>query len=226
MRSGRITLFRSTTFKATWNPIPSCSGMAVDLGSRPPGAAIRPDRPGNPQHAGDLKLTFAANPYYQMGGFVKRCRGLNLNVKVENPRGQRIQNTGGRSRRIGRFAAACRRSLFHTVHLSWIAARVHALRIPHDTDPFGDPGPLGPGPVGAARLCPVDVLRAGGGRRLRGLGRRRRIVGTEPASRVAGSRRLDRHERRLRPPRGVDVRLLRASVTASWPKSAWKPSEY
>jgi 2',3'-cyclic-nucleotide 2'-phosphodiesterase (5'-nucleotidase family) len=38
----------------------------------------------------NLERTFAANPYEQMGGYVKRCRGLNLYLKAENPRGHRI----------------------------------------------------------------------------------------------------------------------------------------
>lgn len=39
----------------------------------------------------NLERTFAADPYAQMGGFVKRCRGLNLYIKVENPPGHRIE---------------------------------------------------------------------------------------------------------------------------------------
>lgn len=40
----------------------------------------------------NLEHTFAANPYNQMGGYVKRCLGLNFYMKVENPPGQRIQS--------------------------------------------------------------------------------------------------------------------------------------
>lgn len=39
----------------------------------------------------NLERTFAADPYEQMGGYVKRCLGLNLYFKVENPPGHRIQ---------------------------------------------------------------------------------------------------------------------------------------
>ena len=39
----------------------------------------------------NLERTFARNPYAQMGGYVKRCIGLNLYFKVENPKGWRIQ---------------------------------------------------------------------------------------------------------------------------------------
>lgn len=38
----------------------------------------------------NLERTFARDPYDQMGGYVKRCMGLNLYFKVENPRGTRI----------------------------------------------------------------------------------------------------------------------------------------
>ena len=37
----------------------------------------------------NLEPTFAADPFDQMGGYVKRCRSLNLYIKVENPRGRR-----------------------------------------------------------------------------------------------------------------------------------------
>jgi 2',3'-cyclic-nucleotide 2'-phosphodiesterase (5'-nucleotidase family) len=38
----------------------------------------------------NLDRTFAQDPYEQMGGYVKRCMGLNLYFKVENPKGKRI----------------------------------------------------------------------------------------------------------------------------------------
>jgi len=38
-----------------------------------------------------LHHTFAADPYEQMGGYVKRCLGLNCFFRVENPRGGRIE---------------------------------------------------------------------------------------------------------------------------------------
>ena len=38
----------------------------------------------------NLERTFAADPFEQMGGYVKRCRGLTLYLKVENPHGHRI----------------------------------------------------------------------------------------------------------------------------------------
>lgn len=39
----------------------------------------------------NLERTFCADPYGQMGGYVKRCLGLNIYIKVENPAGNRIQ---------------------------------------------------------------------------------------------------------------------------------------
>jgi S-sulfosulfanyl-L-cysteine sulfohydrolase len=39
----------------------------------------------------NLERTFACDAYAQMGGYVKRCLGLNLYFKVENPKGERIQ---------------------------------------------------------------------------------------------------------------------------------------
>lgn len=39
----------------------------------------------------NLERTFSCNPFNQMGGFVKRCLGLNVYLKIENPPGNRIQ---------------------------------------------------------------------------------------------------------------------------------------
>lgn len=39
----------------------------------------------------NLEHTLAADPYRQMGGYVKRCLGLTLYVKLENPAGSRLQ---------------------------------------------------------------------------------------------------------------------------------------
>ncbi len=39
----------------------------------------------------NLERTFSRDPYKQMGGYVKRCLGLNIYFKVENPDGKRIQ---------------------------------------------------------------------------------------------------------------------------------------
>ncbi|OPG15110.1 bifunctional metallophosphatase/5'-nucleotidase [Ferroacidibacillus organovorans] len=40
----------------------------------------------------NLEKTFARNPYGQMGGYVKRCLGMRMFIKIENPAGTRIQN--------------------------------------------------------------------------------------------------------------------------------------
>jgi sulfur-oxidizing protein SoxB len=40
----------------------------------------------------NLERTYSPDPYCQMGGFVKRCRGLNLYFKMENPKGHRIED--------------------------------------------------------------------------------------------------------------------------------------
>jgi len=40
----------------------------------------------------NLERTFAADPYEQMGGYVKRCHGLELHIKLENPSGHRIEH--------------------------------------------------------------------------------------------------------------------------------------
>lgn len=39
----------------------------------------------------NLEHTFSRDPYRQMGGYLKRCLGLNLYAKIENPYGERIQ---------------------------------------------------------------------------------------------------------------------------------------
>lgn len=38
-----------------------------------------------------LEQVFSRNPYDQVGGYVKRCLGLNCYAKIENPPGQRVQ---------------------------------------------------------------------------------------------------------------------------------------
>ena len=39
----------------------------------------------------NLERTFSCDAYHQMGGYVKRCLGLNVYFKIENPPGHRIQ---------------------------------------------------------------------------------------------------------------------------------------
>lgn len=40
----------------------------------------------------NLERTFSCDPYKQMGGYVKRCSGVNVYFKIENPFGKRIQD--------------------------------------------------------------------------------------------------------------------------------------
>lgn len=39
----------------------------------------------------NIELVFSRNPYNQMGGYLKRCLGLEMYFKIENPPGARIQ---------------------------------------------------------------------------------------------------------------------------------------
>jgi sulfur-oxidizing protein SoxB len=50
----------------------------------------------------NLERTFSCDPYKQMGGYVKRCSGLNLYFKIENPEGKRIQEFFVNGKRLNR----------------------------------------------------------------------------------------------------------------------------
>jgi S-sulfosulfanyl-L-cysteine sulfohydrolase len=39
----------------------------------------------------NIERTFACDAFHQMGGYLKRCYGITVYVKLENPKGQRIQ---------------------------------------------------------------------------------------------------------------------------------------
>jgi len=39
----------------------------------------------------NLERTFSADPFHQLGGYVKRCLGLTAYIKIENPPGTRVQ---------------------------------------------------------------------------------------------------------------------------------------
>jgi 2',3'-cyclic-nucleotide 2'-phosphodiesterase (5'-nucleotidase family) len=57
----------------------------------------------------NLEHTLSADPYQQMGGYVKRCLGLTLYVKLENPAGSRLQQCfiGGEELKLdGSYRAA------------------------------------------------------------------------------------------------------------------------
>lgn len=69
------------TLNDLWNIIPTNPPVeTVDL----TGSEIRTMLEEN------LERTFAPNAYEQMGGYVKRCRGLRLYAKLENPPGSRV----------------------------------------------------------------------------------------------------------------------------------------
>ena len=71
----------NVTVNDLWNIIPTNPPVStVEL----TGAEIRQMIEEN------LERTFAADPYQQMGGFVKRMRGLKLYFKAENPTGHRV----------------------------------------------------------------------------------------------------------------------------------------
>lgn len=40
----------------------------------------------------NLENTFACDPYKQMGGYLKRCLGMKIFIKLENPYGMRVQD--------------------------------------------------------------------------------------------------------------------------------------
>ena len=48
----------------------------------------------------NLERTFSRDPYKQMGGFVKRGRGVNIYFKIENPAGERIQEFFAEGERV------------------------------------------------------------------------------------------------------------------------------
>jgi 2',3'-cyclic-nucleotide 2'-phosphodiesterase (5'-nucleotidase family) len=69
------------TLRDLWNMIPVNPPVSViDL----TGAEIREMLEAN------LERTFASDPYRQMGGFIKRMRGIRMYFKAENPPGHRI----------------------------------------------------------------------------------------------------------------------------------------
>jgi len=70
------------TMNDLWNIIPTNPPVSVvEL----TGAEMRDMVEENMEH------TFAADPYHQMGGYLKRCLGINVYAKLENPAGSRVQ---------------------------------------------------------------------------------------------------------------------------------------
>lgn len=57
----------------------------------------------------NLEATFSHEPFGQMGGYVKRCLGLNIYFKIENPKGRRIEDfyVGGKKLERSKKYKAC-----------------------------------------------------------------------------------------------------------------------
>lgn len=49
----------------------------------------------------NLEATFACDPWDQRGGYVKRCRGIELLAKIEHPRGHRVHELTVEGTRVG-----------------------------------------------------------------------------------------------------------------------------
>jgi len=49
----------------------------------------------------NIEATFACDPWQQRGGYLKRCRGVEVLVKLENPAGHRIQEMTVEGARVG-----------------------------------------------------------------------------------------------------------------------------
>lgn len=49
----------------------------------------------------NIEATFACDPWEQKGGYLKRCRGVEMLVKLENPVGHRIQQLTVQGHRLG-----------------------------------------------------------------------------------------------------------------------------
>lgn len=82
-RYGAPILPGDVTMEHLWNIVPT----------RPPVSTV--ELTGEELRAmleANLERTYSPDPYCQMGGFVKRCRGLNMYFKMENPKGQRIED--------------------------------------------------------------------------------------------------------------------------------------
>jgi S-sulfosulfanyl-L-cysteine sulfohydrolase len=79
------------TMNDLWNIIPTNPPVeTVDM----TGAELREMMEEN------LERTFSSDAYKQMGGYVKRCRGVNIYCKIENPAGTRIQEFFAQGERL------------------------------------------------------------------------------------------------------------------------------
>lgn len=80
-RYGAPVLPGPVSLRDLWNMIPVNPPVSVVTLT---GAELRAMLEDN------LESTFAADPYEQMGGYVKRMRGVTLYAKIENPKGTRV----------------------------------------------------------------------------------------------------------------------------------------
>ena len=81
-RYGAPILPGEVTMEQLWNIVPTAPPVStVELSGEDLRAMLE----------ANLERTYSADPYCQMGGYVKRCRGLNLYFKMENPKGHRIE---------------------------------------------------------------------------------------------------------------------------------------
>lgn len=81
-RYGAPLLPGEVTLEQLWNIVPTNPQVSTAALS---GAELQAMLEAN------LESTFSADAYRQMGGYVKRCRGLAAYVKIENPPGHRVQ---------------------------------------------------------------------------------------------------------------------------------------
>lgn len=81
-RYGAPVLPGNVTMEHLWNIVPTNSPIStIELTGHELRAMLE----------ANLERTYSADAYCQMGGFVKRCRGLNMYFKMENPKGHRIE---------------------------------------------------------------------------------------------------------------------------------------
>lgn len=82
-RYGAPILPGTVTMEHLWNIVPTHPPIStVELSGEELRAMLE----------ANLERTYSPDPYGQMGGFVKRCGGLNMYFKMENPKGHRIED--------------------------------------------------------------------------------------------------------------------------------------
>ncbi|MGZ8982483.1 MAG: 5'-nucleotidase C-terminal domain-containing protein [Methylotenera sp.] len=81
-RYGVPILPGNVTMEHLWNMVPTDSPISsIDISGDELRAMLK----------ANLERTYADDPYLYMGRFVKRCPGLNMFFKIENPAGHRIE---------------------------------------------------------------------------------------------------------------------------------------